>query len=275
MLARDLEKFNHIVQGANTAIKESNKRYGILEERQVEMGTCFFFLLSLEKTLEDLRKKNDGLREKINQQEFSPEQVEQFRKAYSMWKNKINEITSQKQIASVHIDELVSTIDEHIASIDSMIDKYHELLLALQLLPSSTPFANGVDYRLVLDRVDEIAAVSSRNVQHYQTQITSNTMLTRLKVVAVDVNKRQSVLEEYYKSVEKAINSFREEIVKYDDKRQKKESDLEQKTLMVNNLKERCEQMSIQRDELLKVSAKNNWLCIAVYLLAATIISGL
>lgn len=190
MLARDLEKFNHIVQGANTAIKESNKRFGILEERQVEMGMSHSSLSLLEKTLEDLRRKNDGLREKINQQEFSPEQVEQFRKAYTMWKSKINEITSQKQIASVHIDELVSTIDEHISSIDSMIEKYHELLLSLQLLPSSTPFANGVDYRLVLDRVDEIAAVSTRNVQHYQTQITSNTMLTRLKVAMEDGNQK-------------------------------------------------------------------------------------
>lgn len=61
------------------------------------------------------------------------------------------------------------------------------------------------------------------------------------------------MLEEYYKSVEKAINSYREEIVKYDDKRQKKESDLEQKNLMVSTLKERCEQMRMQRDELLKV----------------------
>lgn len=60
-------------------------------------------------------------------------------------------------------------------------------------------------------------------------------------------------MEEYSKSVEKAINSFREEIVKFDDKRQKKESDLEQKNLSVNNLKERCEQIQNQRDDLLKV----------------------
>lgn len=129
-----------------------------------------------------MREKNDALRVKINNQEFSPEQVEQIRKASAMWKEKITDITSQKQILTARIEELINLIDEQASSIDKMISHYHELLLGLQLLPSSTPLANGVDYRLILEHVDDVSSVSTRNVQHYQTQILSNSMLTRLAV---------------------------------------------------------------------------------------------
>lgn len=99
-----------------------------------------------------------------------------------MWKEKITDVTSQKQILSARIEELINLIDEQASSIDKMISHYHELLLGLQLLPSSTPLANGVDYRLILEHVDDVSSVSTRNVQHYQTQILSNSMLTRLVV---------------------------------------------------------------------------------------------
>ena len=123
------------------------------------------------------------MRVKINQQEFSPEQVDQIKKASTMWKGKISEITSQKVIVTTRIEEHVSMIDEQANLIDSLISQYHELLLGLQLLPSSTPLANGVDYRLVIDHVeDQVTNVSSRNVQHYQNQIVANTMLVRLQV---------------------------------------------------------------------------------------------
>lgn len=178
-----------MVQAANSAIKDSNERLKTTEARQESMGRCFMELNIVEKKLKELRAKNDGLREKINQQEFSPDQIEGFRKDYATWKGRMNDITSQRQIVTVTIDELVSTIDTHISSIDSMIGQYHELLLALQLLPSTTQLANGVDYRLVLDRVAEVSTVSIRNVQHYQTQITSNTMLTRLQVILSLLNE--------------------------------------------------------------------------------------
>ena len=45
-----------------------------------------------------------------------------------------------------------------------------------------------------------------RNVQQYQKQILTNPVLAKL----------EGVLEEYQKAVQKAILSFREEIVKYD-----------------------------------------------------------
>ena len=133
--------------------------------------------------MKELREKSDALRVKINQQEFSPEQVDQIKKASTMWKGKIAEITSQKVIVTTRIEEHVSMIDEQANLIDSLITQYHELLLSLQLLPSSTPLANGVDYRLVIDHVeDQVTNVSSRNVQHYQNQIVANTMLVRLQV---------------------------------------------------------------------------------------------
>ena len=132
--------------------------------------------------MKSLREKNDALREKINQQEFSPEQVEQIRKASAMWKEKITDITSQKQIVMARIEELITSIDEQAIQIDQAITQYHELLLYLQLIPSSTQLANGVDYRLVLEQVDDVTSVSTRNVQHYQTQILSNSMLVRLEV---------------------------------------------------------------------------------------------
>ena len=81
--------------------------------------------------MKNLREKNDALREKINQQEFSPEQVEQIRKASAMWKEKITDITSQKQIVMARIEELITSIDEQAIQIDQAITQYHELLLYL------------------------------------------------------------------------------------------------------------------------------------------------
>lgn len=99
-----------------------------------------------------------------------------------MWKEKITDISSQKQIVMARIEELITSIDEQAIQIDQAITQYHELLLYLQLIPSSTQLANGVDYRLVLEQVDDVTSVSTRNVQHYQTQILSNSMLVRLEV---------------------------------------------------------------------------------------------
>lgn len=133
-----------------------------------------------------------------------------------MWKEKITDISSQKQIVMARIEELITSIDEQAIQIDQAITQYHELLLYLQLIPSSTQLANGVDYRLVLEQVDDVTSVSTRNVQHYQTQILSNSMLVRLEVRIEILCYLQSVLDEYSKSVDKAITSFREEIVKFD-----------------------------------------------------------
>lgn len=133
-----------------------------------------------------------------------------------MWKEKITDVTSQKQIVMARIEELITSIDEQAIQIDQAITQYHELLLYLQLIPSSTQLANGVDYRLVLEQVDDVTSVSTRNVQHYQTQILSNSMLVRLEVRIEILCYLQSVLDEYSKSVDKAITSFREEIVKFD-----------------------------------------------------------
>ena len=133
-----------------------------------------------------------------------------------MWKEKITDISSQEQIVMARIEELITSIDEQAIQIDQAITQYHELLLYLQLIPSSTQLANGVDYRLVLEQVDDVTSVSTRNVQHYQTQILSNSMLVRLEVRIEILCYLQSVLDEYSKSVDKAITSFREEIVKFD-----------------------------------------------------------
>ena len=51
----------------------------------------------IEETLRGLREKNDGLRKKINQQEFSPEEIDQIRNAAKMWRGKIEDISGQKQ----------------------------------------------------------------------------------------------------------------------------------------------------------------------------------
>lgn len=182
MLIRDREKFNHIIEGTNRLIASDSTKLSVLETRQHEMGILCDWVYIVEDNLKGLREKNDALRVKINNQEFSPEQVEQIRKASAMWKEKITDVTSQKQILSARIEELINLIDEQASSIDKMISHYHELLLGLQLLPSSTPLANGVDYRLILEHVDDVSSVSTRNVQHYQTQILSNSMLTRLVV---------------------------------------------------------------------------------------------
>ena len=142
----------------------------------------------------------------MSQQEFSPEQVEQIRRASRMWKEKISDVMTQKQGVTAKIDENVVSIDERAIAIDQMITRYHDLLLRLSLLPSSSQLANGVDYRITLEHVEDASSATTRNIQQYQKQILTNPVLAKL----------EGVLEEYQKAVQKAILSFREEIVKYD-----------------------------------------------------------
>ena len=139
----------------------------------------------------------------MSQQEFSPEQVEQIRRASRMWKEKITDVMTQKQAVATKIDENVVSIA---IGIDQMIARYHDLLLHLSLLPSTSQLANGVDYRITLEHVEDASSATTRNVQQYQKQILTNPVLAKL----------EGVLEEYQKAVQKAILSFREEIVKYD-----------------------------------------------------------
>lgn len=48
----------------------------------------------------------------MSQQEFSPEQVEQIRRASRMWKEKITDVMTQKQAVATKIDEnVVSTMN--------------------------------------------------------------------------------------------------------------------------------------------------------------------
>ena len=173
-----------------------------------------------------------------------------------MWKEKITDVMTQKQAVATKIDENVVSIDEQAIGIDQMIARYHDLLLHLSLLPSTSQLANGVDYRITLEHVEDASSATTRNVQQYQKQILTNPVLAKL----------EGVLEEYQKAVQKAILSFREEIVKYDvrlyervylqDKKQKKETDLQQKQASINALKEQCDKLQKQRDTLVCV-----WVC--------------
>lgn len=162
--------------------------------------------MSVEESISVLRAKNDALRAKVSQQEFSPEQVEQIRRAAQMWREKIADIARQKQEVSSRIDGCVASIDSQATNIDRMLESYHALLLQLELLPASSQLAGGVDYRVSLEHVEDASSATTRDVQQYQRQLLGNTMLAKL----------EGVLEEYSRAVEKAVLSFREEIVKYD-----------------------------------------------------------
>ena len=163
-------------------------------------------LIPLEKTYEKLQQKTDELRQEISKQEFSPEQIQQIQRSYHMWRDKVKEISTQHEAILAQIDECVVSIDQKAILIDQMITTYHNLLLRLSLLPPTTQLANGVDYHITLEHVEDVNSVTTRNAQQYQRQILNNPVLAKL----------EGVLEEYQKSVSKAILSFREELVKYD-----------------------------------------------------------
>lgn len=136
-----------------------------------------------EKSLADIRAKNDALRLKVSQQELSQEQVEQIKKDSLTWREKIADVETQKQGTQKQIEELMKEIDEKATNIDRLIVTYHEILLSLQLIPSTSPLANGVDYKLVLEHVEDTTSATIRNAQQYQKQIVCSQMLSKLEVV--------------------------------------------------------------------------------------------
>ena len=136
-----------------------------------------------EKSLADIRTKNDALRLKVSQQELSQEQVEQIKKDSLTWREKIADVETQKQGTQKQIEELMKEIDEKATNIDRLIVTYHEILLSLQLIPSTSPLANGVDYKLVLEHVEDTTSATIRNAQQYQKQIVCSQMLSKLEVV--------------------------------------------------------------------------------------------
>ena len=229
-LLRDREKFVHIIEGAQRQITSDTAKKLALESRESEM----------QESISCLRAKNEALRLKVSQQEFSPEQVEEIRRAAETWREKIADATKQKQEVSSRLDASVAAIDEKATAIDRMLERYHSSLLQLELLPASAPLAGGVDFRVSLEHVEDASSATTRDVQQYQRQLLGNTVLGRL----------ETVLEEYVRAVGKAVLSFREEMVKFDDKRQKKEAELQRRQTAVAALKEQCERLQQQRDQL-------------------------
>ena len=164
------------------------------------------FLLLLEETLEELRQKANAIRQTINEQEFTPEQVAEVKQSYTTWEEKLKDIRAQQQSFSTQINSFVNAIDQKAISIDQLITSYHNLLVRLNLVPSTSCIANGVDYRLVLEHVEDASSITTRNIQQYQRQILENPILAKL----------EGVLEEYQKALKKAIYEFRQEMVKYE-----------------------------------------------------------
>lgn len=121
---------------------------------------------------------------KINQQEFSPEQIDQIRNAAKMWREKIDDITGQKQSITTRINTMLVDIDKQASHIDQLISQYHSCLTALQLLPPSTEIAKGVDYHLTLEHVEDVNSATVRNAQQYERQIVRNDVLVKLEVRA-------------------------------------------------------------------------------------------
>ncbi|OAO17803.1 kinetochore protein NDC8 [Blastocystis sp. ATCC 50177/Nand II] len=232
VLLRDREKFLHIIDGDKRLIASDTNKKEALQARQKEM----------EETLKALREKNEGLRVKINQQEFSPEQIDQIRNAAKMWREKIDDITGQKQSITARINTMLVDIDKQASHIDQLISQYHSCLTALQLLPPSTEIAKGVDYHLTLEHVEDVNSATVRNAQQYERQIVRNDVLVKL----------EGVLAEYRKSLEKAVMSYNEEVLKVDDKRQKKEAELEGIKQKIDALKMQCDELEKQRIEFVK-----------------------
>ncbi|KAM7458097.1 hypothetical protein BLSTO_01137 [Blastocystis sp. subtype 1] len=232
VLLRDREKFLHIIDGDKRLIASDTNKKEALQARQKEM----------EETLKALREKNEGLRVKINQQEFSPEQIDQIRNAAKMWREKIDDITGQKQSITTRINTMLVDIDKQASHIDQLISQYHSCLTALQLLPPSTEIAKGVDYHLTLEHVEDVNSATVRNAQQYERQIVRNDVLVKL----------EGVLAEYWKSLEKAVMSYNEEVLKVDDKRQKKEAELEGIKQKIDALKMQCDELEKQRIEFVK-----------------------
>ena len=141
----------------------------------------------IEETLRGLREKNDGLRKKINQQEFSPEEIDQIRNAAKMWRGKIEDISGQKQAVADRISALVAEVDKEASKIYELIARYHSDLTTLRLLPPTSELAKGVDYRLTLEHVEDASSATVRNVQQYERQIIQNGVLARLAVGVGDV----------------------------------------------------------------------------------------
>ena len=165
-----------------------------------------FLSSPVEESISSLRAKNEALRLKVSQQEFSPEQVEEIRRAAETWREKIADATKQKQEVSSRLAATLAAIDAKATAIDRMLERYHASLLQLELLPASAPLAGGVDFRVSLEHVEDASSVTTRDVQQYQRQLLGNTVLGRL----------ETVLEEYVRAVGKAVLSFREEMVKFD-----------------------------------------------------------
>ena len=81
------------------------------------------------------------MRKKINQQEFSPEEIDQIRNAAKMWRGKIEDISGQKQAVADRISALVAEVDKEASKIDELIARYHSDLTTLRLLPPTSELA--------------------------------------------------------------------------------------------------------------------------------------
>lgn len=122
------------------------------------------------------------MREQLSRQELSQEQVEQIKKDSAAWKAKIDAAETQKHNYQTQLEIVLREIDSAATQIETQLNHYHELLLSLQLFPATAPLANGTDFRIRLEHVEDCGSASSRDAAQYQKQISCNSVLERLDV---------------------------------------------------------------------------------------------
>ena len=116
-----------------------------------------------ERSLGEIREKTAGVREQLSRQELSQEQVEQIKKDSAAWGTKIAAAETQKHNYQSQVEIVLRAIDETATQIETQLNQYHELLLALQLFPATAPLANGTDFRIRLEHVEDCGSASSRD----------------------------------------------------------------------------------------------------------------
>lgn len=122
------------------------------------------------------------MREQLSRQELSQEQVEQIKKDSAAWRAKIDAAETQKHNYQTQLEIVLREIDATATQIETQLNHYHELLLSLQLFPATAPLANGTDFRIRLEHVEDCGSASSRDAVQYQKQISCNSVLERLDV---------------------------------------------------------------------------------------------
>eukprot|EP00127_Corallochytrium_limacisporum_P006927 Clim_evm13s238 gene=Clim_evmTU13s238 len=226
-MKNDQSKFDKLVQGLSQHLSKHTARR---DESQAHLGVK-------KSKLVDIHKEQSQLRDLIDKQDLSPQEVSRLRTEIKRLNDTLEALREKEKKMSEEVYEREMQRDRTLQEVEKFIAKYNAQAENMQLIPQHAENANGVDFEIKLNMH------SSRPDTQINVMLKSNIrpslMQLRSKFVALQASTRTKLLEwqERIDNVKEQLEEKVEDLATQESKIKDAEIEFEQQKAAIT---ERC-----------------------------------